>query len=148
MALIRFASHTEDEIIQIRLTHVPVNTEKNNKKTASLLREYLTKTEKSSSFEALSAQQLNDVLKHVYLSARKAYGEMYKVNILESTRYSLNRYLKSPPVQKTFDIMKDDIRLYCFRRGDENMRRMTKTRLLLKLTLKLIGNMLQKTLMN
>ena len=33
---------------------------------------------------------------------------MYKVNTLESTRYSLNRYLKSPPVQKTFDIIKDN----------------------------------------
>jgi hypothetical protein len=56
----------------------------------------------------LSAQQLNDVLKHFYLSARKADGDMYKVNTLESTRYSLNRYLKSPPVQKTFDIIKDN----------------------------------------
>jgi hypothetical protein len=49
-----------------------------------LLREYLTETEQSSNFEALSAQQLNDVLKHFYLSARKADGEMYKVNTLES----------------------------------------------------------------
>lgn len=99
MALKRFATHT-DEIIKKRLTNVPVNTERNNKKAASLLREYLTETEQSSNFEALSAQQLNDVLKHFYLSARKADGEMYKVNTLESTRYSLNRYLKSPPVQK------------------------------------------------
>jgi hypothetical protein len=108
MALKRFASHTEDEIIKKRLTNVPVNTEKNNKKAAILLREYLTETEQSSNFEALSAQQLNDVRKHFYLSARKADGEMYKVNTLESTRYSLNRYLKSPPVQKTFDIIKDN----------------------------------------
>jgi hypothetical protein len=56
----------------------------------------------------LSAQQLNDVLKHMYLSARKADGEMYKVKTLESTRYSLNRYLKLLPVQKTFDIIKDN----------------------------------------
>jgi hypothetical protein len=106
MALKRFASHTKDEIIKKRLTNVPVNTERNNKKAASLLREYLTETEQSSNFEALSAQQLNDVL--FYLSARKADGEMYKVNTLESTRYSLNRCLKSPPVQKTFDIIKDN----------------------------------------
>jgi len=73
-----------------------------------LLREYLTETEQSSNFEALSAQQLNDVLKHFYLNARKADGEMCKANTLESTRYSLNRYLKSPPVQKTFDIINDN----------------------------------------
>jgi hypothetical protein len=47
---------------------VPVNTEKNNKKAASLLREYLTETEQSSNFEALSAQQLNDVLKSIFIS--------------------------------------------------------------------------------
>ena len=43
-------------MIKKRLTNVSVNTEKNNKKAASLLREYLTETEQSSSFEALSAQ--------------------------------------------------------------------------------------------
>jgi hypothetical protein len=59
------------------------------------------------SINALSLK-LNDVLKHCYLSARKADGEMYKVNTLESTRYSLNKYLKSPTVQKTFDIIKDN----------------------------------------
>jgi hypothetical protein len=52
-ALKRFASHTEDEIIKKRLTNVPVNTERNNKKAASLLREYLTETEQSSNFEVL-----------------------------------------------------------------------------------------------
>jgi hypothetical protein len=108
LALERFASHTEDEKIKQRHTNVPVNTEQNNKKAASLLRAYLTETKQSSNFEALSAKQLNDVLKHLYLSARKADGEMYKVNTLVSTRYSLNRYLKSPPVQKTFDIIKDN----------------------------------------
>ena len=108
MALERLASHTEDENIKQRHTNVPVNTEQNNKKAASLLRANLTETKQSSNFEALSAKQLNDVLKHLYLSARKADGEMYKVNTLVSTRYSLNRYLKSPPVQKTFDIIKDN----------------------------------------
>ena len=33
---------------------------------------------------------------------------MYKINTLEVTKYSLNRYLKSPPVQKTFEIIKDN----------------------------------------
>ena len=84
---------------------VPVNTEKNNKKAASLLREYLTETKQSSNFEALSAQQLNDVLKHFYLSVRKADGEMYKVNTLESTRYFFfffhNTLLFDSPVNKT-----------------------------------------------
>jgi hypothetical protein len=36
-----------------------------------------------------------------------------------------------------------DIRLYFLRRGAENMRSMTKIRLLLNLTLKLIGNKCQ-----
>ena len=107
MTLKRFASHTEDEIIKKRLTNVPVNTERNKKKAASLLREYLTKQNRVVTSK-LSAQQLNDVRKHMYLSARKADGEMYKVNTLEYTRYSLNKYLKSPPVQKTYDIIKDN----------------------------------------
>jgi ribosomal protein S15P/S13E len=62
----------------------------------------------SSVCEANLSNAIYDVLKHLYLSARKVDSEMYKVNALVSTRYSLNRYLKSPPVQKTFDIIKDN----------------------------------------
>ena len=32
---------------------------------------------------------------------------MYKVKLLESFRYSINRYLKAPPFLKTFYILKN-----------------------------------------
>ena len=69
---------------------------------------YLNEKNQDVKFELYSAKQLNDVLKHFYLEARKPDGEMNKINSLESFRYSLNRYLKSPPYLKDFDILKHE----------------------------------------
>lgn len=59
--------------------------------------------------EILSAQQLNDDFKQLYyISASEIDREMYNVNTLESTKYSLNRCLKWPPVLKTFDFINNN----------------------------------------
>ncbi|CAG2255481.1 KCTD1_15 [Mytilus edulis] len=82
--------------------------EKANKRAGNLLREYLSEKNEDTLFEQYGPGRLNDVLKHFYLDARKPDGEMYKVNSLDSFRYSLNRYLKAPPFLKEFDIMKHE----------------------------------------
>ena len=50
--------------------------------------------------DLIDKKELNDVLVHFYLDARKVNGEKYKVSSLENFRHSLNRYLQSPPVEK------------------------------------------------
>ncbi|CAC5399004.1 KCTD1_15 [Mytilus coruscus] len=104
----RFASHTENEILDKRSKNIASSTEKANKRAGNLLREYLSEKNEDTHFEQYSPSRLNDVLKHFYLDARKPDGEMYKVNSLDSFRYSLNRYLKAPPFLKEFDIMKHE----------------------------------------
>ncbi|CAC5403754.1 KCTD1_15 [Mytilus coruscus] len=104
----RFASHTENEIFDKRSKNIASSTEKANKRASNLLREYLSEKNEDTHFEQYSRGRLNDVLKHFYLDARKPDGEMYKVNSLDSFRYSLNRYLKAPPFLKEFDIMKHE----------------------------------------
>jgi len=107
MATKRFASHTEAEILEKRANVVPKNTTKSNKKSANMLRAYLSEKEEEPDFENYTPSQLNSVLSRFYLDTRTSDGQMYKTSSLENFRYGLNRYLKAPPHLKTFDIIKD-----------------------------------------
>lgn len=61
---------------------------------------------------------LNETLAHFYLDLRKPDGGRYKATSFELIRYGLNRYLKSPPHNKEFDIVKDS----CFTDANTNFR--------------------------
>jgi hypothetical protein len=51
--------------------------------------------------------RLNETLGHFYVDVRKPDGSKYKATSFESIRNGINRYLKSPPHNKPFDIVKD-----------------------------------------
>jgi hypothetical protein len=156
------------------------------KRLETHMREYLKESGQDSKFEEYGEVRLNEVLGQFCINVRKPVGNHYKISSLENWRYGLNRYLRSPPYNKTFNIIKDeafneanvnfktataelrrmglgtvthhpninksdliklysciycspntpsglytkvqfDIRLYFFRRGQENMHLMTKT---------------------
>jgi hypothetical protein len=191
----RFAQTTVEEADLKRLKLNAVNTIKANNKCANILREYLKEKNEDLRFEVLDGAELNEMLAHFYMDLRKADGTRYKSTSMEGVRNGLNRYLKSPPHSKTFDIVKDqqfndantnfravmaelkrlglanidhhpemnesdrkslyssiqlstktpsglaakvqfDIRLYFFRRGSENMHKMTKSTFALETDLK------------
>ncbi|CAC5407418.1 KCTD1_15 [Mytilus coruscus] len=71
----RFASHTENEILDKRSKYIASSTEKANKRAGNLLREYLSEKNEDTHFEQYSPGRLNDVLKHFYLDAHKPDGE-------------------------------------------------------------------------
>lgn len=83
------------------------NTIKSNNKTANLLRKYLKEKGKDSNFESFDLVQLNEVLIHFYIDAQKPDGEKHKTTSLQNIRHSLNRFMRSPPHYKYFDIVKD-----------------------------------------
>ena len=58
-------------------------------------------------FEYYNPQQLDECLTHFVMDVRKSDGERYRTTSLSCLRYSLNRYLKAPPYNKTFDMVKD-----------------------------------------
>ena len=58
MATKRFASHTEGEILEKRANVVPKNTTKFNKKSATMLRAYLSEQEEEPDFENYTPSQL------------------------------------------------------------------------------------------
>ena len=58
-------------------------------------------------FETFTMERLSEILTHFYLDVRTKKGKMYKANSLESLRHELNRYIKSPPHSRKFDISKD-----------------------------------------
>ena len=101
----RFGALSEDEILSKRQAAVPKNTQKCNTGAATLFREYLREKEMDTDFEQYDETTLVKTLGPFYLNARTKGGELYKATTFENFRYSLNRYLKSPPVMKTYNII-------------------------------------------
>lgn len=85
------------------------NTLKANRKAANTLREYLKEKEMDTDFVKFSETQLAEILSHFYMDARRPDGEHYKIGSLQNFRYSLNRYLRSSPYNRHFDIIKDQV---------------------------------------
>ncbi|XP_076100735.1 uncharacterized protein LOC143069814 [Mytilus galloprovincialis] len=90
-----------------RLKINAANTLRSNKKAGNTLREYFRESEMDIRFEEYDEVRLNDILGQFYMNARKPDGNHYKISSLENIIYGLNRYLRSPPYNKTFSIIKD-----------------------------------------
>lgn len=103
----RFASFSASEVEQKRQCLTPENTKKSDARAAKLFRDYLAEKRKPSDFQNLSKEELDKELSSFYLEARTLDGQVYKKTSLDSIRYGLNRYLKAPPHNKTFDIIHD-----------------------------------------
>jgi len=72
------------------------------------IRKYLHEKNLNPEFETYNAAQLAEVLGKFYLDARSDKGDFYKSTTLENLRHSLNRYLKSSPHNKQFDIISSE----------------------------------------
>ena len=80
--------------------------QKANSGSATILREYLQEKKLDTKFEEFSAPELNAALELFYINIRSKEGEIYKTSSLDAIRYGLNRYLKAPPLNKKFDLLK------------------------------------------
>ena len=100
----RLAETTEEEIQTKRLK---LNAAKANKKSASILRGYLKEQNQDSLFENYDTVRLNETLAHFCMDLGKPDGGRYKATSFDSIRHGINRYLKSPPHDKKFDVVKD-----------------------------------------
>ena len=105
----RFADTSQDEIEKKRLKLQSDNTIKSNRKAANILKAYLTENLTMDNFENCPPEELAIVLERFYMDLRKHDGTMYKTTSFESIRSGLNRYLQSPPFNKKFDIVKDEV---------------------------------------
>ncbi|KAK3086405.1 hypothetical protein FSP39_017969 [Pinctada imbricata] len=103
----RFASTTEAEQQEKRLGLNAQKTLKANRGAAKLFKEYLSEKGSDPDFENFAESVIDQKLSQFYMDLRKTDGEKYKVNSMESIRHGINRYLRSPPFNKTFDIIKD-----------------------------------------
>ena len=97
-----------DEIEKKKLLINSKETVRSNQKAARLLKAYLGETNQDQNFEQFDAVRMNEVLSHFYMNARKQDGEFYKATTFENMRHAINRYLKDPPFNRKFDIIKDD----------------------------------------
>lgn len=100
------ADTSADEIQHKRLRLNSGNTFRSNRKCAYTLPDYLGEKQ-DPLFKSYDSVRLNVTLAHFYVDLRKPDGGRYKATSFESIRNGLNRYLKSPPNNKEFDIVKD-----------------------------------------
>lgn len=103
----RFGQTTDAELETKRLGLHAAKTKKSNAHAARIFREYLLEKQEDTGFESFSVSRLDESLSRFYVDARKEDGSFYRGTSLESLRYGLNRYLKAPPINKSFDIVKD-----------------------------------------
>jgi hypothetical protein len=109
---------SKEEIDQKRLLVTPISTRKANAKSARALQAYLEEKGISTNFEDFQPAELAQHLSEYYFNARTVTGNLYKRSSLENFRHGLNRYLRSPPFNKTVDIIKD----VEFREANDNFR--------------------------
>lgn len=76
------------------------NTFRINRKSANILRDFLEEKQQDPLFESYDSVRLNKTLGHFYVDLRKPDGGRYKATSFEWILNGLNRYLKSPPLNK------------------------------------------------
>ena len=78
-------------------------------KAANSVQLFLAECGEATSFEEMTAQDLDKILKTFYFDAQTVTSSMYKASSMENFRHSLNRYLKQPPHNRhDIHIIKDD----------------------------------------
>ncbi|XP_041354731.1 uncharacterized protein LOC121372471 [Gigantopelta aegis] len=82
-------------------------TVKADRRAAKLFRRYLKKKKWPENFETFEPAELCKCLCHFFMDVRKEDGEVYKESSLQYFRYGLNRYLRSAPFNREFDITRD-----------------------------------------
>lgn len=103
----RFGNASTEEIDEKKKNASAKRTLQGNKMASGVFREYLLEKGIDSNFEEFDEHVLDDKLARFYIDARKKDGTKYRSGSLESIRHGINRYLKGPPFNKPFDIIKD-----------------------------------------
>jgi hypothetical protein len=106
----RFVQYTRAELDAKKAASTPKNTKRANDKAGRAFRAYLLELDDGKAqvdFENFDAAKLDECLQGFWYGARDLKGQKYKASTLDNLRHSLNRYLKSPPWNKTYDIIKD-----------------------------------------
>ena len=106
----RFAVFSREEIDRKKSESVPINTKRANVKAARVFRAYLMECGDGTDpfdFENFSVAELNAALEGFWLGARNINGDKYRSSSLDNLRHGLSRYLRSPPNNKDYDIIKD-----------------------------------------
>ena len=105
----RFVYHTREEIQTKIKASIPANTKRANEKAGRSFRAFLLDRDGVSpaDFENFDKATLDQRLAEYWYGARTLKGEKYTTSSLENLRHSLSRYLRSPPHNKPYDIVKD-----------------------------------------
>ncbi len=105
----RFVHHSKEQIQQKIDESIPVNTKRANIKAGRTFRAFLLDRDGHSpaDFENFDVATLNSRLAEFWYGARTLSGNKYSATSLENLRHSLSRYLRSPPFNKQYDIVRE-----------------------------------------
>ena len=114
----RFGCLSKQDIDKKRAGVIPKCTKKANESAARAFQSFLTEKGVNTKIEELEPEELAEHLGSYYFNARTVDGGLYKRSSLDNFRHSLNRYLRAPPFNKSFDIIKDSV----FREANDNFK--------------------------
>ena len=114
----RFGCLSKEDIDKKRAGVIPKSTKKANESAARAFQSFLKENGLTTAIEELEPEELAEHLGSFYFNARTVDGGLYKRSSLDNFRHSLNRYLRAPPFNKTFDIIKDSV----FREANDNFK--------------------------
>jgi len=101
----RYGNADEADIDELMQDALSSNTKKSTKYAIKTLYDYCNSKGYNPEFESKTVNDLNNLLKEFYVNVRRANGEHYTRSSLSVIRQSINRHLKQPPHNKTFDII-------------------------------------------
>ena len=101
----RFASLNEDQVKNLLTESYAKNTTKSTNTSWNIFLAYCQEKKVNISIKTCSKEELNDVLKDFYTSARKTDGNFYSKTSLSSIRWGIQRKIKE--VRENIDIIND-----------------------------------------
>ncbi|XP_070546513.1 uncharacterized protein [Ptychodera flava] len=103
----RFVDVGETELSTLENARNEKNTSQQTKWGVRVLREWLDYKHYPLNFEDLPIDQLAELLREFYASARKQDGESYGKSSLSGLRASIHRHITGPPYHRKINIMHD-----------------------------------------
>ncbi|XP_069765884.1 activating transcription factor 7-interacting protein 1-like isoform X2 [Narcine bancroftii] len=98
---------TEEDLIGLEEERNEKNTRKQTDWAVNILKQWLIEKGKDGTFETISVEELDGILREFYGTVRNHDGNTYSISSYKSIRAGLNRHLKMPPHSRQICLMQD-----------------------------------------
>ena len=103
----RHVTLTGEELDTLEKCRFEPNTTKSTSWAVNCFRDYIQNKKQYVDFATIKKEDLNNILRDFYGSARNSKGKQYAISSYVGLRAGINRYLNDPPLSRAWCIMKD-----------------------------------------